>query len=253
VVTNSSAILAVSDVPETVQFYKDVLGFPSGWFWGEPPTFGAVTWGKVTIMLSCDPVLAAKIEGHGHWLDVDDVDALYAGQLERGAEIVSPIEDKPWGRREYTIRDVNGYHLRFAGHPSHESKGTGQFPPGVEILCRMPTHKEFSRVAGIAFDRQGTQTEALERTWKAVVATDSAGEAIGVLRIMYDAPGWFSVWDVAVLPEWQGRRIGTAMVKAALDLVRDESPGAFVYLFTFKSEFYERMGFATEGVHMVKV
>lgn len=85
------------------------------------------------------------------------------------------------------------------------------------------------------------------------MATIPTGEAIGVARIMYDSPGWFSVWDVAVLPEWQGKRIGTAMMEAAMNVVREESPGAFVYLFTYKPGFYGRLGFETEGVTMRKV
>lgn len=252
-VSGSSPILVVADVPATVQFYTEVLGFASSWTWGEPPTFGAATWGNVTIMFSVLPELVGRVEGHGHWFDVEDVNGLYAQHLERGAKIVSPIEDKPWGRREYTVRDINGYHLRFAGDPSYTPRGTGVFPPGVQIVRRMPTVEEHERVAGSSFYKDGTPSGILDRTWKAVVATDSNGEAIGTTRIMYDAPGWFSIWDVAVLPDWQGRRIGTAMMEAALDIVHEESPGAFVYLFTFKHGFYERLGFSKGTVEMRKV
>ena len=126
-------------------------------------------------------------------------------------------------------------------------------PAEVEILRRMPTTEEHQRIAGSAFYKDGIPTGVLERTWKAVVATDGSGEAIGTTRIMYDAPGWFSIGDVAVLPEWQGRRIGSAMMDTALEIVREESPGAFVYLFTFKHGFYERLGFGKESVQMRRV
>jgi len=247
--SGSTAILASHDVEATVKFYTEVLGFASSWIWGDPPSFGAAIWGKSTIMFNLDPELAGKIEGHQHWIDVEDVNALYASHLERGAMIVSDIEDRPWGKREYTVRDINGYHLRFAGQPSHTSQGSGEFPPGVQIVCRMPSPEEHVRITGSAHVNE----DVLGRTWKGVMAIGPAGEAIGTTRIMWDSLGWFSIWDVAVLPEWQGQRIGTAMIEAALDLVREESPGAFVYLFTFKPEFYERIGFTTETLHMRRV
>ena len=78
------------------------------------------------------------------------------------------------------------------------------------------------------------------------MALSPAGEAIGVLRIMQDASGWFSIWDVAVLPSWQAQGIGSKMMEEALAMVREASPGAIVYLFTYEHGFYERLGFKEE-------
>lgn len=250
--TGSSPILATSDVPATVQFYKEVLGFPSSWMWGDPPVVGGVSWGKVHMMFSQNPDLASRIEGQEQWIDVEDVDALYAQHLKQSAQIISEIENKPWDRREYTVRDPNGYHLRFAGDPSHISKGSGQFPAGVEILRRKPALEEYIKVSDGA-PYKTNAGDIFERTWAGVVAMGLDGEVIGTARIMRDAPGWFSIWDVAVLPAWQGQRIGTAMIKEALDIVREDSPGAFVYLFTFNPKFYERVGFTEQTVTMRKV
>ncbi|MFO0769047.1 MAG: GNAT family N-acetyltransferase [Nitrospiraceae bacterium] len=68
--------------------------------------------------------------------------------------------------------------------------------------------------------------------------------------MMHDAPGWFSIWDVAVVPDWQGQRIGSTMMHEALEMIREASPGAIVHLFTYKHGFYERLGFAKETVSM---
>jgi catechol 2,3-dioxygenase-like lactoylglutathione lyase family enzyme len=253
VVTGSTAILAASDIQATVKFYTDVLGFQSSWTWGEPPSFGGASWGAVSLMFNLEPELASRIEGHQHWLDVEDVDSLYEQHRARGATIVSAIEDKPWGKREYTVRDPNGYHLRFAGNPGYTPRGIQGSAEGVDIVCRMPTSEEFERVAGPEFYKDGVPAGLLERSWGGVIATSPDGEVIGTTRIMYDAGGWFSLWDVVIVPDWQGRRIGTAMVEAAMDIVRSESPGAFLYLFTFKDGFYERLGFAKQSLHLVKV
>jgi GNAT superfamily N-acetyltransferase/uncharacterized glyoxalase superfamily protein PhnB len=249
-VTGSSPIFAAADVSATARFYTEVLGFTSSWTWGEPPAFGAATWGKVTIMFGLQPDLAARIEGHEHWIDVDDADALYRQHRERGATIVSPIEDKPWGKREYTVRDLNGYHLRFAGQTGYVPRGSASFPAGIEIVRRLPTLEEYRRVVGSSFYRDTSAKGIFEHTWRGVVALDPRGEVIGTTRIVNDAPGWFSIWDVAVLPEWQNQRIGTALMEAALEIVREESPGGTVYLFTSKHGFYERLGFSTETVDM---
>ena len=253
VLQKSTAIFAVRDVEETLRYYKDVLGFTSTWTWGEPPTFGGAQWGDVGIMFCFEPEICAGVAGHQHWLDVEDVNSLYTDHIARGAEIVSPIEDKPWGSREYVVRDINGYHLRIAGKPAFVAKPSGEFPSEVRIERRMPTLEEFAKVAVEAFYRDGVKAEVLERTWRCVVATLPDGSVIGMTRIMYDAPGWFSVWDVAVVPEWQSRRIGAALMKETLAVVREESPGAFVYLFTYKDGFYERLGFSKGTMHSIKV
>ena len=116
---------------------------------------------------------------------------------------------------------------------------------GVTIERRKPTDDEFLMVIGELQD-----PGLLERTWNGVVAHSPSGEPIGVLRIIWDAPAWFSIWDVAVLPEWQGRRIGSTMMKEALEMIREASTGAIVHLFTYKHGFYERLGFTKETVSM---
>lgn len=204
-------------------------------------------------MFNLQPELAAKVEGHQHWFKVEEVDELYQAHLANGAQIVSEIADQPWGAREYVVRDLNGYHLRFAGSPASHAGPSAALPREVQIVRRLPTLEEYRRVAGAAFAQQNMPGEVLERTWAGVVALSGVGDCIGMARIMYDAPGWFSVWDVAVLPEWQGRRVGERIMKEATALVQEESPGAFVYLFTTKQGFYEKLGFGTETVSMRKV
>lgn len=249
-VISSTAIFAASDIEATLAYYKDVLGFESSWTWGEPPDFGSASMGGVTIMFNLQPELAAKVRGHQHGVKVDDVDELYRLHTSLGAEVVAEIEDKPWGLREYIVEDLNGYHLRFGGPPASEAPSSKPFPEGVTIERRKPTKAEFEQVAGREFGHRGAVPGLLENTWNGVVARSAQDEVIGVLRVMHDAPGWFSIWDVAVVPEWQAQRIGSTMMKEALDLIREASPGAIVYLFTFKHGFYERLGFAKETVSM---
>ena len=247
-VISSTAIFASSDIEATLAYYKDVLGFESTWTWGDPPTFGSASMGGVTIMFNLQPDLAAKVRGHQHGVKVDDVDELHRLHRSKGAHVVSEIEDKPWGLREYIVEDLNGYHLRFGGPPAGDALKSNPFPEGVTIERRKPTSDEYAGVAGRAFGHKEPVPGLLESTWNGLVARSPDGETIGVLRIMWDAPGWFSIWDVAVVPDWQARRIGSTMMKEALEMIREASPGAIVHLFTYKHGFYERLGFTKETV-----
>ncbi len=43
-----------------------------------------------------------------HWIFADDVDATYQQLVDAGANIVDDIENKPWGIRQFTIKDPDG-------------------------------------------------------------------------------------------------------------------------------------------------
>jgi ribosomal protein S18 acetylase RimI-like enzyme len=252
-VISSTATFATANIEATLVYYVDVLGFESTWTWGDPPVFGSASQGGVTIAFNLQPELAANVRGHQHGIQVEDIDELYALHKARGARFVSEMEDKPWGMREYVVEDLNGYHLHFSGRPGGEAPKSKPFPEDVSLEPRTPSRSEFAEIAGKAFGYEELPPGLLEHTWGGVVATTVVGETIGVLRIMWDAPGWFSIWDVAILPEWQGRQIGTKMMREALALIRKASPGATVHLFSFKPGFYLRLGFREEKVSVCRV
>jgi ribosomal protein S18 acetylase RimI-like enzyme len=203
-------------------------------------------------MFNLQPELAAKVTGHQHWFNVDDIDELYTTHKRLGAPIVSELQDQPWGMREYVVVDPTGYHLRFAGPISGPAAGSSPFPEGTQITREIPTQADYLAVAGAAFGYRES-AEILKSTWGGIVARSRDGEAIGLLRVMYDAPGWYSIWDVAVLPDWQGRHVGSRMMKEALSMIHDAAPGSNVFLFTFKHGFYERLGFAQQSVSLKRV
>jgi uncharacterized glyoxalase superfamily protein PhnB len=109
----SEAILVARDVAATIRFYRDVLGFTKEWVWDDPATHGGVSWDHAHLMFHLDRELANHMDGHQHYFYVKKEDDLHARHQQNGVQIISPLERKPWGMREYTIRDPNGYHLRF--------------------------------------------------------------------------------------------------------------------------------------------
>jgi uncharacterized glyoxalase superfamily protein PhnB/GNAT superfamily N-acetyltransferase len=248
----STAVLACADVQQTVDFYTQVLGFKQHWLWEDPPTFGCIGFEEAEIFLCRQPELAGRVEGLMHYFDLhDDVAALYERHRNAGASIVSPLENKPWGVREYTVRDCNGYHIRFAGPQTYErpKTATQSLPPHVRLDRRVATIEEYLELSGsVGWARNVPSMEAaLRNTLVGVVATDTrdgANTTVGMVRCTSDGK-FYMLWDVVVRPSHQGQKIGQAMVETVLDELRRTGAreGAFVGLFTSKAGFYERLGF----------
>jgi uncharacterized glyoxalase superfamily protein PhnB len=50
-----------------------------------------------------------EIETRSAYIVVADADAVYARAVEAGAKILRPIQDTPYGSREFTLRDPEGH------------------------------------------------------------------------------------------------------------------------------------------------
>lgn len=105
-------VLYVTNVEETVRFYCDLLGFEctnrmGGW--------ASLSRDEAEVMISLPnehvpfdkPTFTGSL-----YFNTDDVDALWA-KLKDKATVVYPIENFPYGMREFAIRDNNGYCLQF--------------------------------------------------------------------------------------------------------------------------------------------
>ncbi len=254
----SQPIFAVRDVKATIAFYQDVLGFRGPWFWGEPVCFGGIHWGDVHVMFNQQPDLAARIEGLQHHYWSDEIDALHELHRSKAAPIISPIDNKPWGIREYTVRDPDGYHLRFSGPPAYERPPTAldTMPATIRVEPRLPTPDECRDLKrAVGWDAAHDDPSLLGRCCAGVVAVDaSTGQAVGMARAVNDARAWYSVWDVIVRPAYQNQRIGTALMEALLGQLRATAPaGSIVFLFTFKHGFYEKLGFKTDTCTSIRL
>lgn len=49
-------------------------------------------------------------------IEVDDVDAVHAEAVGRGAEIVYALRDEPWGVRRFFVRDPDGRIVNIVSH-----------------------------------------------------------------------------------------------------------------------------------------
>lgn len=111
-------VIASVDVAKSVDYFVRVLGFEQQWVWGDPPVYAGVRAGDALIYISHDPSLAAAIRNLQLTPDIylwaDDIDSLYVQHEASGAEIIEKLETRPWGTRQYTVLEPNGYRLKFA-------------------------------------------------------------------------------------------------------------------------------------------
>jgi catechol 2,3-dioxygenase-like lactoylglutathione lyase family enzyme len=104
--------IAVTDVPAAVAFYTTDLGFELGFTWGEPPSIAGVNLGKAQIFLEKG---TPNPRGNNLYFVVGDADELHDFHRGRGVEVVTEPADRPYGLRDYRVRDLHGYELSF-GH-----------------------------------------------------------------------------------------------------------------------------------------
>ena len=100
-------VLHVPDVNAAVGYYRDVLGFT--------PDFGdddyAVVWrdNSAIHFVKSD----RRPSGVHLFQWVRDVDSCYGEVRERGAEITVEPGDRPYGVRDFSVRDPNGVSIIF--------------------------------------------------------------------------------------------------------------------------------------------
>jgi RimJ/RimL family protein N-acetyltransferase/catechol 2,3-dioxygenase-like lactoylglutathione lyase family enzyme len=114
-------VIESTDVEASIRFYCERLGFGLDWRVGEPALAASVSRGDWTplravlrfVRVDAEPAARPGALAFG----VEDVDRLCAEFRTAGAQIEEPPEDKPYGLREFSLRDCHGHRLRFAGPP----------------------------------------------------------------------------------------------------------------------------------------
>ncbi|MCM3901842.1 MAG: VOC family protein [Pyrinomonadaceae bacterium] len=71
---------------------------------------GAVSRGNVAVFFRQRKL---PFEPAVHWVFAEDIDALYHELKSLGANIVDPLEKKPWGLRQFTVEDLDGNRFYF--------------------------------------------------------------------------------------------------------------------------------------------
>lgn len=107
--------LPVTDLHRTIAFYTDVLGLTVGPLWpADAPTFALFDRDDVCIQFYLADTSRKEAVGNGALsFEVDDAMALH-GSLEGRAKIEWGPEVYWYGRREFAIKDPDGYDIIFS-------------------------------------------------------------------------------------------------------------------------------------------
>jgi catechol 2,3-dioxygenase-like lactoylglutathione lyase family enzyme len=119
-----SPTLAVRDMEKTIEFYRDVLGFKLGLVFPEAGNLQTAEYadlskdGMVVMFIPARNVGIGSEEklgaGVNFYMEIDGkVDDYYADVKSKGARIAAEIRDEPFGIRDFTTEDVDGYQLTF--------------------------------------------------------------------------------------------------------------------------------------------
>lgn len=107
-------VLAVKDLVKSASFYKNKLGFNTLW---EGGGWHFLIRDNTKIMIGeCpDDQSAYEIGCHSYfaYIEMGNIDELYQEYLSKELEMLSKIEDKPWGQREFSIRTIDGHRITF--------------------------------------------------------------------------------------------------------------------------------------------
>lgn len=109
------------DIPGTLAYYKEKLGFPCLGTWQDPPVYAIVARDQHAIHFRCaEPPTANPNKYSGELLDayvfVEDADALYAEYAAKGVEFVRGLSNMPWHCREFVVKDCDGRLLAFGSN-----------------------------------------------------------------------------------------------------------------------------------------
>jgi hypothetical protein len=105
--------LAVPDVRVAVEWYKQNLGFGEEWFYGDPLTDGGCRRDEMRVIFGiANPFEAPK--DFSLILFVSGIEEILDEVSKKGLPVLSPLRTYDYGIKEFTIRDCNGYLLRFA-------------------------------------------------------------------------------------------------------------------------------------------
>ncbi|MFX0116475.1 MAG: VOC family protein [Candidatus Hodarchaeota archaeon] len=115
-------MIYATNLESSIKFYRDILGFEIEEFYPskEQPTWIAIRIGKNRLGIGKTfPDINHKLHPRGvdgsgvqFYIKVPNVDEIYE-KYRNKVIIIDEIENKPWGDREFTFKDPDGYLISF--------------------------------------------------------------------------------------------------------------------------------------------
>jgi uncharacterized glyoxalase superfamily protein PhnB len=107
-----------TDLPATLAYYSEKLGFACVGTWQDPPVYAIVARDDHRIHFRCAEPPTPNSEKYDDelldaYLFIDEADGLYAEYAARGVEFTRALATTPWRSREFVVKDCDGRLLAF--------------------------------------------------------------------------------------------------------------------------------------------
>ncbi len=114
-------VFFTTDIPATLAYYKEKLGFECLGTWHDPPVYAIVARDEHAIHFRCAEPPTANSDKYleelpDAYLFVENADALYAEYAARGVEFTRHLTNMPWKSRGFVVKDCDGRLLAFGAN-----------------------------------------------------------------------------------------------------------------------------------------
>jgi uncharacterized glyoxalase superfamily protein PhnB len=111
-------VFFTTDIPRTLEYYKEKLGFAVLGTWQDPPVYAIIARDQHAIHFRGEEPPQPSPEKYGEelldaYVHVEDADALYAEFTAKGVEFTRGLGNMPWRCREFVVKDCDGRLLAF--------------------------------------------------------------------------------------------------------------------------------------------
>jgi len=114
-------VFFTTNIPATLAYYTQKLGFECLSTWQDPPVYAIVARDHHAIHFRCAPPPTPNPDKYAEelldaYLFVEDADTLYAEYAARGLEFTRELANTPWQSREFVVKDCDGRLLAFGSN-----------------------------------------------------------------------------------------------------------------------------------------
>jgi len=118
----SNPHLPVKNLRQTLDYYRDVLGFYDEWTWTNNEgsiADGGIRRDDMRLLFAEDPGFASALKNYEKirlplmWF-VENIDEVFFEFQSRNIEFADSLREHPYGLREFSFVDINGYYIRVA-------------------------------------------------------------------------------------------------------------------------------------------
>jgi uncharacterized glyoxalase superfamily protein PhnB len=110
-----------TDIPATLDYYREKLGFDCLSTWQNPPVYAIVARDHHVIHFRLAQPPTPNPDKYADelldaYLFIEDADALYREYAARGVEFTRGLANMPWHSREFVVKDCDGRLLAFGAN-----------------------------------------------------------------------------------------------------------------------------------------